>query len=142
VLQNSFRGIGFEPLDISTQVLGPGDQVKMIFQDDVAEDLKIAVLLEKPPGVQDDIHGFRPGEYRQPVVYRRCDKVRAPVMLYAVTAAGHGLISCVRKLELPETGSQAGAWEPAVSLWSLGTSDAPLELGNQQIHLSFLLVSI
>jgi hypothetical protein len=113
IRQDLFGGIGLEPLNISAQVLGAGDQMKVVFQDHIAEYREAVVLLKKSPGVQNDIHGFRAGEYRQPVVDGCRQKMRVLVVQNLIAAAGHW--SFLRS-------SEAGASGTRFPSRSLGTS--------------------
>jgi hypothetical protein len=62
--------VGLEALHIPAQIGRSGDEMQVVFQYDVAVELEAGFQLQEPPAIQHDIHRFRAGERRPPVVDR------------------------------------------------------------------------
>ncbi len=58
------RRVGFEAPHVAAQIIGSGAQVQMIFQNDITLEPESGVLLQKPPGLQDDIDRLRARKQR------------------------------------------------------------------------------
>src|ERR1019366_6080172 len=75
-VDDSARGERLEVPRIFAQIRGRRDPVKVIFHDDVAEELQPAILLEELPGAVDDLHDVRPREQGEPTDEGRGHEVR------------------------------------------------------------------
>src|SRR5262245_33103671 len=61
----------------------------MIFQNHIAEQRHASFSVQKSPRIQHDLHGIRPGEYRQPRHHRAGEKMWLTAFAESVTCSGH-----------------------------------------------------
>src|SRR5690348_14253379 len=78
-----------EITDLLGQILGRRNQVQMILQNDVAVENQAPLVVEKLPGIIEDLHGVRPREYREPADDGAGEEVGVVVFVGAITAACH-----------------------------------------------------
>jgi hypothetical protein len=72
VIDDLPRREGLEVADFLRDIRRRGNQVKVIFEDDIAVDGEAAVRLEKVPRVVEELHGLGACEYRKPADDRAC----------------------------------------------------------------------
>ena len=70
--------VRLEIADLFRQVLGRGDEVDVVLEDDVAQEHHAILILEKLPGIEQDLNGFGPGEHGEPADDRAGQEVRKP----------------------------------------------------------------
>ena len=66
VVDDPSRRVRLEVADLLRQVLGRGDEVDVVLEDDVTQERQAVLILEELPGVEQDLDGFGPGEHGQP----------------------------------------------------------------------------
>lgn len=71
------------------QILGRGDKVDVVLEDDVAQQREAALVLEELPGVQQDLHRFGPCEHRQPADDCAGQEMRDRRLAKPVSASSH-----------------------------------------------------
>ncbi len=76
VINDPTRRMRLEVTDFFRQILGGRDEVDMVLEDDVAQEYHPILILEKLPGIEQDLNGFGPCEHRQPADDRAGQEVR------------------------------------------------------------------
>ncbi len=82
--------------------------MEVIFQNHIAVDSETAIVLQKTPGVIEDLYGFGLREHREPADDGAGEEVGVVVFAEAVAGTGH---SVLRDAERPDVRSPRGAWE-------------------------------
>ena len=62
VVDDPSRRVRLEIADFLRQVIGGGDEVDVVLEDDISEEHQAVLILEKLPGIEHDLNGLRPGE--------------------------------------------------------------------------------
>ncbi len=66
VVDDASRRVRLEIADFFRQVVGGGNKMNMVLEDDISEQYQAILILEKLPGIEDDLNGFGPGENGEP----------------------------------------------------------------------------
>lgn len=66
-----------------------GDEMQVVFHDDITEQREVSLLLQEAPGFEQDLHGFGTGEERQPVVDGGCHEVGVRYFQDTVATSRH-----------------------------------------------------
>jgi len=89
VVDDFAGGPGFKVADFLAQVPGRGDEMEVVFHDDVGVERQALVLLKELQGVENDLRHRGAGKEGEPVDDGAGDKVRGLVVHEFVTASSH-----------------------------------------------------